>query len=76
MNESIPELLDLIEYLGNGRYRVPSATVEGIFYTVSTHGRGYCDCPAFKMCWHIRVCRIRQWKIDREIRRLERMDVG
>lgn len=68
---SIPELLERIDYQGDGIYMVPSATTPGKFYTTRPHGRGYCDCQARVTCWHIRVCKIRRWKILQAVKEIE-----
>ena len=68
---SIPEILELIEYHGNGIYVVPSATHENVSYTVNLNTE-YCNCPATVMCWHVRVCKIRHAKARQEVNELMR----
>ena len=47
--------------MGHGKiintFRVPSKTTKGLEYTVEIdmYGNMYCDCPALKVCSHIKV---------------------
>ena len=49
------------EKMGMGKiirsYLVPSKTTKGLEYTVEIdmYGNMYCDCPALKVCSHIKV---------------------
>ena len=55
--------VDKVEILGNGRYRIPSQSVEGKMYTtVAGDAAAYCDCPwcrkGERICKHIRAARV------------------
>ena len=47
------EEFDSFQYLGRGRWLLPSATTPGRHYKVSTRGEGSCECLGW---WHHRHC--------------------
>ena len=55
--------IDKVEILGDGRYRIPSQSVEGKMYTTVVGDEAvHCDCPwcrkGTRICKHIRAARI------------------
>ena len=55
--------IDKLEILGDGRYRIPSQSVEGKMYTTVVGDEAvHCDCPwcrkGTRICKHIRAARI------------------
>ena len=48
---------EIVTYPVSGEYGVPSATEEGVLYTVSLEGEGECGCPCFRFrggpCKHV-----------------------
>ncbi len=55
----------LVQRLRHGKYRVPSATEAGVFYTVTGTAMDAsdhrCDCPAGlhgRACWHVSAVRL------------------